>query len=82
MEGHLKLTDRTLSGAHFLGIWFKTVAYNHIVSPFHAYYLYSAQCFISILSSGIDVNAVIKADARRAFVINGTLRSMAARRIL
>lgn len=43
---------------------------------------YSSQLLISISSMGIEVKALIYAEARRAFVINGMFRSTAARRIL
>ncbi len=46
------------------------------------FYLYSSQLLMSMSSSFTVQNAVMKALARRGLVINGTLRSMAARRIL
>lgn len=46
------------------------------------YYLYSSQLLISMSSMLIVQKAWMKALARRAFVINGMFRSMAARRIL
>lgn len=45
-------------------------------------YLYSCQLLISISSIDKVQNASIKALAKRAFVIKGTFRSVAARRIL
>ena len=44
-------------------------------------YLYSLQLFIWISSSLNVQNAVMNAEARRAFVINGTFKSIPARRI-
>src|SRR5699024_5085360 len=46
------------------------------------HHLYSAHDLIAKSSGVIVQNALMNALARRAFVINGILRSMAARRIL
>lgn len=43
---------------------------------------YSSQALIAISSTLIEVNALMKAEARRSLVMRGTLKSMAARRIL
>lgn len=45
-------------------------------------YLYSAQLFMSMSSSFTRQNAWMKALAKRLLVMSGTLRSIAARRIL
>jgi hypothetical protein len=45
-------------------------------------YQYSPQALMSMSSSDSVVKALMNAEARRQLVINGTLRSMAARRIL
>ena len=45
-------------------------------------YLYSSQDLIAKSSGVIVQKALIKALARRAFIISGILRSIAARRIL
>ena len=45
-------------------------------------HLYSFQLLMEMLSSDVEVNAKMNADAKRALVIRGMLRSMAARRIL
>ena len=45
-------------------------------------YLNSSQLFIGMSFTSIVQNALMNALARRAFVINGMLRSIAARRIL
>ena len=45
-------------------------------------YLYSLQALISISSSFTLQKALMKAEASREFVIRGTFRSMAARRII
>ena len=45
-------------------------------------YLYSSHALMSMSSRLTRQKALMNADARRALVISGTLRSMAARRIL
>lgn len=47
-----------------------------------SYYLYSAQLLMRISSGLCLQNAVMKAEAKRAFVTSGIFRSMAARRSL
>ncbi|QUT63213.1 hypothetical protein INE84_02915 [Bacteroides uniformis] len=68
------------------------VSYNTLIvkqntSDYYKYtklnhHLYSAHDLIAKSSGVIVQNALMNALARRAFVINGILRSMAARRIL
>lgn len=43
---------------------------------------YSSHALIAMSSTLIEVNALMKAEARRSLVMRGTLKSMAARRIL
>lgn len=56
---------------------------NILLSRAHvSFYLYSLHDFISMSSSLTRQKALMNADAKRLFVMSGTLRSMAARRIL
>ena len=43
---------------------------------------YSSHALIAMSSTLIEVNALMNAEARRSLVMRGTLKSMAARRIL
>ncbi len=52
------------------------------VYEYYKRYLYSSHDFMSMSSSFTLQKACMKELARRLFVINGTLRSIAARRIL
>lgn len=58
---------------------FKVLPYLSIIQN---YYLYSDQLLIAMSSIDMLQNALMKALANRLFVMSGTLRSMAARRIL
>ena len=55
---------------------------NNLYSITRGDYLYSSQLLIAISSMLMVQNAWMKALARRALVIKGMFRSMAARRIL